>query len=393
MSLADAQAFMRSRAIDGWLVYDFHGSNPTLARVLPGERHLTRRVFWYLPAKGEPRALVGAVDRGQFAEAKLDLRVYTHRDSLVAGLKELLAGARTVAMEYAPGGVLPYASRVDGGTLDLVRGLGAAVVSSGDLYQHAFGRLDPAEEASHRKAAALLDEAKDRAFAFAFDAVKRGSKVTEHDVQQEIVRFFDAAGMVTDHPPIVAVNANASDPHYAPTPARHAPIRAGDWLLIDLWAKLAPARSGAERTVFADITWVGSVGSPTARQKEVFALVRDARDAGVALLAERAKSRERVTGAEVDAAVRGVIARAGLAEYFTHRTGHSVGVDVHSDTANIDGFETIDTRELVPGSLFTIEPGVYLPEFGVRSEIDVLLRADGSPEVTTRAQRDIVTPP
>lgn len=389
MGLAEAQELLRQKGIDGWLVFDFHGSNPVLKRVLGGQdRHLTRRVFYWIPAEGRPTLVGSAIDQGQFKGIDASVRSYTHRASMLDALSDVLKSARMVAMEYAPGGTLPYISRVDGGTLDIVRGLGKTIVPSADVYQYAYARLTDQELATHRAAARKLDEAKDAAFAHLFSEVMAGRTVTEYDLQQLLVKRFRDEGMWTDHAPIVAANAHAGDPHYAPHPQGSAAIKRDDWVLLDLWAKL-----DQPGTVFADITWTGFTGrKPSARQVEVFEAVRDARDAGVAHLEAAHKSGRPTTGAATDGAVRTHLADRGLAGWFTHRTGHSVGYDVHSEGANIDGFETVDTRELIPRLLFTIEPGVYLPEFGVRNEIDVYIHADGRPEVTTRAQRDIVIP-
>jgi Xaa-Pro aminopeptidase len=307
---------------------------------------------------------------------------------MLDALTDVLKGARTVAMEYAPGGTLPYVSRVDGGTLDLIRGMGKTVVPSADVYQYAYARLTDAELATHRKAAKILDESKDAAFAHAFSEVLAGRKVTERDVQQFLARKFRDANLVTDHDPIVAANANAGDPHYAPPEQGSAVLKRDDWILIDLWGKL-----NEPGTVYADITWTGFTGrDPPKKHREVFDAVRDARDQGVRWLEQAAKSGKPTTGALTDHAVRDHLATAGLAGWFTHRTGHSVGYEVHSEGANLDGFETYDTRELIPGLLFTIEPGVYLPEFGVRNEIDVFIGKNLRPEVTTRKQDEIVTP-
>lgn len=389
MGLREAQQFLRERNIDGWLVFDFHGSNPVLKRVLGGEdRHLTRRVFYWIPAEGRPTVVASAIDAGQFKGHDAAYRSYTHRASLLDGLSDVLKGARTVAMEYAPGGTLPYVSRVDGGTLDLIRGLGKNVVPSADVYQYAYARLSDAELATHRVAARKLDEAKDACFAHIFSEVLAGGRITERDAQQFLARRFRDEGLVTDHDPIVAANAHAGDPHYAPPAEGSSVLKRDDWILIDLWAKTAEPGS-----VYGDITWTGFAGrKPSARHVEVFEAVRDARDAGVAHLEAAHKSGRPTTGAATDGAVRQHLVDRGLAAWFTHRTGHSVGHQVHSEGANIDGFETVDTRELIPGLLFTIEPGVYLPEFGVRNEIDVFIHPDGRPEVTTRAQREIVMP-
>ena len=389
MGLSDAQEHLRQKGIDGWLVYDFKGSNPVLRRVLGGEdRHLTRRVFYFIPAEGRPTLIGSAIDAGQFKGIDANVRAYTHRASLLDALSDVLRPTRTLAMEYAPGGALPYVSRVDGGTLDLIRGLGKSVIPSGDLYQFAYARLSDAELASHRVAAKKLDEAKDATFSHVFSTVLAGGRITERDAQQFLAKRFRDEGMVTDHDPIVAVNQHAGDPHYAPPSEGSATIKRDDWILIDLWAKMAQPGS-----VFADITWTGFAGkSVPKRHQEVFDAVRDARDAGVAHLEAAHKAGRATTGAAADQAVREHLVERGLAGWFTHRTGHSIGQDVHSEGANLDGFETHDTRELIPRLLFTIEPGVYLPEFGVRNEIDVYLHDDGRPEVTTRAQDAIVKP-
>ena len=387
MGLKDAQAHLRQRGIDGWLVYDFKGSNPVLQRVLGGQRFLTRRVYYWVPAEGMPTLIASAIDRGQFKDVH-GMRAYTHRASMVDALTDVLRGARTVAMEYAPGGTLPYVSRVDGGTLDLIRGLGKTVVPSADVYQYAYARLNDAELDRHRRAARILDEAKDWTFAHVFSEALAGRRITEWDAQQLLAKRMRDQGLTYDHEPIVAANQNAGDPHYAPTERESAVIRKDDWLLLDLWGKLAEPGS-----VYADITWTGYAGRTVpARNRQVFDVVRDARDAGVQHLEAAAKAGRATTGADTDHAVRQVIVDRGFGAFFTHRTGHSVGHEVHSEGANIDGFETYDTRELMPGLLFTIEPGVYLPEFGVRNEIDVFVLPDGRPEVTTRAQVEPVTP-
>lgn len=389
MGLQDAQQYLRQKGIDGWLVYDFKGSNPVLKRVLgEGERMLTRRVFYWIPREGRPTLVGSAIDAGQLKGIDAAMRTYTHRASLADALSDVLKDARSVAMEYAPGGALPYVSRVDGGTLDMVRGLGKSVVPSDDLYQFAFARLTPAELETHRAAAKKLDEAKDATFAHIFSTLLAGGRLTEREAQQFLAKRFRDEGMVTDHDPIVAANAHAGDPHYAPPAEGSSLLRRDDWILIDLWAKLA--QPGA---VYADITWCGFAGKNVPkRHQEVFDAVRDARDAGVSHLEAAHKAGRATTGAATDAAVRQHLVDKGLAGWFTHRTGHSIGFEVHSEGANLDGFETYDTRELIPGLLFSIEPGVYLPEFGVRNEIDVYIHADGRPEVTTRAQREVVQP-
>jgi len=285
MGLKDAQEFLRRKGIDGWLVYDFKGSNPVLQRVLGGERFLTRRVYYWVPAEGAPTLVASAIDRGQFKDQS-GMRAYTHRASMVDALSDVLRGARTVAMEYAPGGTLPYVSRVDGGTLDLIRGLGKTVVPSADVYQYAYARLTDAELATHRQAARILDAAKDWTFAHVFSEALAGRRITEWEAQQLLAKRMRDEGLAYDHEPIVAANQNAGDPHYAPTQRESAVIRKDDWLLIDLWGKLAQPGS-----VYADITWTGYAGrSVPARHRQVFDAVRDGRDAGVQHLEAAAKA-------------------------------------------------------------------------------------------------------
>ena len=388
MGLHEAQEYLRQKGIDGWLVYDFKGSNPVLKRVVGGgDRHLTRRVFYWIPAEGRPSLVASGIDRSAIQGIDASVRSYTHRASLHDALTDVLKGARSVAMEYAPGGTLPYVSRVDGGTLDMIRGLGKSVVPSGDLYQYAYARLSDAELATHRVAAAMLEKAKNDCYQYLFSEIMAGHRVTEHDGQQFLAKRFRDEGFVTDHDPIVAANAHAGDPHYAPSAEHSSVLKRDDWILIDLWAK-----KNAPGAVYADMTWTGFAGKKVpARHMEVFEAVRDARDAGVTFLQAAAKSGKAATGAETDHAVRHHLVDLNLGAYFTHRTGHSVGYEVHSEGANLDGFETYDTRELIPGLLVTIEPGVYLPEFGVRNEIDVYIQRDLKPEVTTTAQKDVIT--
>jgi Xaa-Pro aminopeptidase len=384
-ALADLQ-------IDGWLLYDFHGQNPTArAAVGLGGHMLTRRWFYLVPAAGEPRLLVHAIEAGSFPAHVAGRRdVYASWQELRARLAGLLEGlpGRRLAMEYFPMAAIPYLSRVDGGTLELVRSLGVEVVSSGELVQRFLCRWSPRQVASHVRALRAIDEAKDAAFAYVGESHRRGYDPTEDQVQDLLLKRFSDRGLVTDHPPIVAVNAHAGDPHYVPSRERPTPIRRGDVLLIDLWAKEAKPDDP-----YADITWVAYCGDrPPDRLAEIFRVTADARDAGLRTVEQAWRDGRTLQGWQVDRAVRDHVASKGYGERFIHRTGHSIGTGaVHGDGANLDDLETHDTRELIPGTAFSIEPGIYLPAegMGVRSEIDVVLTDEG-PRVFSPVQQEIV---
>jgi len=376
---ASAQAVAAAGA-GGWLLYDFRGSNALVWRMLGTTLHSTRRVFLWIPPESRAVLLVHHVDAGHFPAEALELRPYRDGDELKRLLGDLLPGRGRVAMEYSPMGELPALSCVDGGTLDLVRSFGVSVESSAELAQQALCRLDPADLASHRRAAAALGAIVGDAFAFT--GRKAPSGVTEHEVADFIRAAFTARGLETSSGPVVAVGAHAGDPHYEPS----ARIRVGDWVLIDLWAR----EPGG---IYGDITWVGYLGEhPPAQHQAVFDVVAGARDAATAFIAERLAAGDPPAGWEADAVARRIIAGAGFGPWFTHRLGHSLGEVVHGYGANLDGYETRDTRRLVPGLAFTIEPGVYLPEFGVRCEIDLYVGEAGL-EVTSPVQREIVRIP
>ncbi len=392
MDLPALRRALGELGLDGWLLYDSHGQNPTALHVLGlGGKMLTRRFFLLLPRDGEPTLVVHAIERSQFPPEVPGRRaVYASWTSLRATLAHALGalpkGAR-VAMEYFPGGAIPTLSRVDAGTLELVRSLGVEVVSSADLVQRFFCRLDPAQVESHRRALAAIDAAKDAAFARIGDAHRRGEEPLETDVQAFLMDRFREADLETDHPPIVAVNGHAADPHYAPSPETPTPIRKGDLVLIDLWA-----RGTGPRDVYADITWVGFCGDrPPERLARIFRVAAEARDAGLEALRRAHAQGRTLAGYEVDRAVRGVVDAAGFGPFFVHRTGHSIETRVHGDGANLDDLETHDTRPLVNGLCFSIEPGIYLPDegLGVRTEIDVFLAADG-PKVFSKIQTELV---
>ena len=371
---------------DGWLLYDFHGSNPIARRIagLSGAAKLTTRRWYYLvPASGEPRALVHRIERDTLAHLPGERRIYSGRAELEAGLADLLRGLRRVAMEYSPACAIPYLARVDAGTVERVRSLGVEVASSGDLVQRFEAAWDSAALAAHRAASRRLHAIKDRAFELIRG--RAAAPPSEYEVQQQMVEWFREAGLVTDCPPVVAAQESSGNPHYLPTAADHRPIRPGQIVLLDLWGKLD--RPGA---VYADITWVGFTGAAVPDEAAaVFGAARAARDAAIALVSDRVRAGRPVRGWEVDRAARDVIGAAGYGDRFVHRTGHSLGEEVHGNGVHMDDYETHDDRRLAAGAGFTIEPGIYLDDFGVRTEINMHV-GSGEAAVTGPLQTGIV---
>jgi len=387
LRVAAVQQALRQDGLDGWLLYDFHGSNPIATRVtgLAASRKMaTRRWYYLIPAEGEPRGLVHAIERHNLDGVPGDKRPYAGREQLAAGLRDLLKGMKRVAMEYSAGNAIPYISRVDAGTVEAVRQLGVDVTSSGDLVQR-FEAIWSAEAlATHRAASERLYRVKDRAFDLVRHRITSGQAVTEFEVQQAMVGWFGEEGLVSDAAPCVAAQENAGNPHYQPvSPGRT--IRPNEIVLLDLWGKLP--EPGA---VFADITWVGFTAAavPEAYAK-VFAAARDGRDAAVNLVQTRVGAGQDIRGYEVDRATRDVIERAGYGAQFIHRTGHSLGEEVHGNGVHMDDYETHDDRRLIPGTGFTIEPGIYSDAFGVRTEINMFI-GDRDAEVTGPMQTEIV---
>lgn len=388
--LTDIQAAIRAEGLDGWLLYDFKGLNPIARSVtgIPTERFLSRRWACFIPATGEPRWLVHAIEAGSLTDLAPGAATYVSWQAWREGLRALLVGAGRVAMEVSPGCAIPYISRVDAGTVELVRSLGVEVVTSADLVQVAEAVWSTAQLASHRRAAQALITVKDAAFAHARQRLAAGQPVTECSVQDFMMAQFAARGLETDHPPIVAVNGHAADPHFAPRCAADTPLRPGDFLLIDLWGR-EPGPDG----IYGDITWVACAGERVpSRIQQVFEVVREARDAAVAFARARLRASEPVYGYEVDDACRAVVERAGFGPCFIHRTGHSIGASGHGNGVNIDNLETQDRRRLLPGVGFSVEPGIYLPEegFGVRLEIDCYVTGDDLEVTTLPLQEAIV---
>ena len=382
------QQTLQDARLDGWLLYDFQNQNPIARRVvrLPEDAILTRRWACFIPAEGSPRWLVHRIEVGGLPLTSP--LTYISWSSWLEGLRALLEDARRVAMEVSPGAAIPTVSRVDAGTVELVRSLGVDVVSSADLVQIAEAVWTPEQKATHLRAARHLLAIKDMAFAYVRERLHADTPPTELDVQRLILRLFRENELVTDHPPIVAVDEHAADPHYVPNEAENRAIRPGSLLLLDLWA-----REAREDAVYADITWMAFAGERVPeRLQRVFRVVRSARDAVIALARERVRNHRPVRGYELDDAARRVIADAGWAPFFLHRTGHSLGVDVHGNGVNLDNVETHDYRQLVPGIGFTVEPGVYLPQegIGVRLETDCYVGEEDVEITTLPLQEDWV---
>lgn len=387
MNLPAIQSALRERNIDAWLFYDHHHRDPIGYRVLglPDGLMVTRRWYYVIPAKGEPVKLVHKIEAGHLNTLPGEKRQYSGWQELFESLKTLLAGYRDIAMQYSPNNLVFTLSLVDAGTIDLVRGLGKNVVSSQDLVAQFEATWTEEQIRTHFEARDLIDPITAGAFQEIGRRVRNGG-THEHEIQQWILDAFKRENLVTDDPPVVAVNANSGNPHYDPGPKHPVPIRDGDFVLLDIWAKLN--KPGA---VYYDITWTGIVGkAPSDRQKEIFKVVTEARDLGVKTVQDAIAAGKQIAGWEVDRAVRGHIKKAGYADNFIHRTGHSIGTDVHANGANMDDLEIHDERKILPNSCFSIEPGIYLNDFGVRSEVNVLVR-QGKAEVTGKIQREIVT--
>ena len=389
LNVAAVQAALRADDVDAWLLYDFHGLNPIAAEVTGVGRqggHLaTRRWYYLVPAVGEPRGLVHAIERHTLAHVPGRTTRYAGRQQLEAGLRGLLAGTRRVAMEYSPECAIPYVARVDAGTIELVRRLGVEVVSSGDLVQRFAAVWDETAIETHRRAAEKLYRVKDRAFEAIGRRIGLGTPTTEYGVQQLMAGWFREEGLVSDSDPNVSVAANTGNPHYLPTASVHRAMRADELVLLDLWGKLD--RPGS---VFADITWMGYTGRRVSKPyAEAFAVVARARDAAMHLVEGAGRERHELRGFEVDRAAAAVLREAGYGDRILHRTGHSLGESVHGNGVNMDDYETHDDRRLLPGTGFTIEPGVYFDDFGVRSEINMIVYAQDA-AVTGSLQTEIL---
>jgi Xaa-Pro dipeptidase len=389
-NIARIQQKLKDSGFDGWLLYDFRNRDPIACAILGLDfgGFTTRRWFYWIPTEGEPVKLVSAVESTKLDALPGQKRVYLSWRELHAALKETLGKAKKVAMQFSPQGNVPYVSIVDGGTIDLIRSFGYEVVSSAGLVQTFQAVLDEEGYRSHLEAGERVQRIKNEAFAHIGDQMRAGRTITQYDVQQFIVKRFSEEGLTCmSEYPIVGTNEQPADPHFEPTPENARPIRKGDTLLIDLWAKLE--RPGA---IFYDITWCGFLGkNPPAKYIEIFNVVRDARNAALEFVRSRYAAHKPVFGWEADDACRAVVEKAGYGRHFVHRTGHSIGEDVHWSGVNIDNLETRDERELVPGVCFSIEPGIYLEgEMAARSEINVFITPDGKVTVAGEMQKHLI---
>jgi Xaa-Pro aminopeptidase len=387
MQLEAIQQEIRNQKLDGWLFFDHHLRDPLAYRVLGFTPRATptRRWYYLIPAEGEPVGLEHRVEPGMIATLPGRKIPYSSWTEQVAGLRELLAGRRRVAMQYSPQCAIPYVSMVDAGTLELVRGVGVEVVTSAELIQTFEARWTPEALESHLEAGRRVDRIRAEAFALIRERTRNGAPLQEVEVRRFVREAFAKAGLVTDHGPIVGANANASNPHYEPTEEVTSPIAAGDFVLLDMWAKLE-----SPGATYYDITWTGFCGDrPTEAMRNVFAVVTGARDAAIRRVQAAVAAGDPLCGYEVDDAARGFIESRGFDSWFTHRTGHSIGQEVHGNGANMDNFENHDERRVAPWTCFSIEPGVYLPEFGVRSEIDMFV-GDREALVTGEIQHELL---
>ena len=371
LDISAVQASIKAEGLDGWLLYDFHGSNPISARLAgtsEGAKMTTRRWFYLVPATGEPKGLVHALERRTLDALPGQKTIYAGREQLDVELTRLLAGMKTIAMEYSRECAIPYISRIDAGTIELIRKRGVEVQSSGDLVQQFEAVWDDRALATHHDAAAALYRIKDRAFETVAKGIRDGVSLTEFEVQQQMAGWFKDEGLVSDSDPIVAAQEHAGDPHYLPTAQKTRPIRANELVLLDLWGK----KKEDPKAVYADITWVGFTGTTVpSEMTRAFEAIRNARDAAAALAQESARDQRDLRGWQVDRAARSVLEQAGYGEWILHRTGHNLGRDVHGNGVHMDDYESHDDRRLLPGTGFTIEPGLYFDSFGVRTEINM----------------------
>jgi Xaa-Pro dipeptidase len=385
MDLKAIQSALHERNIDAWLFYDHHHRDPIGYKVLglPEDLMVTRRWFYIIPREGEPTKLVHRIEAGHLDSVPGAKREYSSWRELWDNLQAMLVRHRTVAMQYSPNNLIPYIGLVDAGTVELVRSFGKEIVSSGDLVARFEAAWNDEQIASHFAARDAIDAIVPECFKEIGRRVRNGG-ATEYQIQQWLAEAFRREKLITEDLPIVAVNANSGNPHYGPSAETSSAIKDGDFVLLDIWAK-----KKTPDAVYYDITWTGVLGTPSEKQVEIFNIVSGARDAGVKKVVEAFAGKRRIAGWEVDQATREHINAAGYAQYFTHRTGHSIGVNVHGNGANMDNLETKDDREIIPNTCFSIEPGIYLPEFGVRSEVNVLTR-NGAAEVTGKIQNELV---
>ena len=391
MNLDAIQSALRDAGLDGWLFYDHHHRDPIGERILglDPKAHITRRWYYYIPSTGEPRKLMHRIEQGRLDTLPGSKGLYSSWQELASGLEAMLNGANRIAMQYSPNNAIMYVSMVDAGTVEFLRSIGKEIVSSADLVSQFEAVLTEKQIISHSVAQMAIDEILDEGWKEIGRRLRptkgKNGKVTEFDMVQWLSESMKRANLVWENGPNVSVNANCSDSHYEPTADHTAAIKEGDFLLIDIWGRVDDADS-----IFYDITWTGVVGrEPSEREQLVFETVRNARDAAISIVEQAFATGRPIRGFEADDASRAVIRAAGFADYFTHRTGHNIAHEIHGPGAHLDNLETHDVRQILPNTCFSVEPGIYLPEFGVRSEID-MLTAPGKAWVTGKIQRELV---
>jgi Xaa-Pro aminopeptidase len=391
MNLEAIQSALREAGLDGWLFYDHHHRDPIAARILglDPNAHVTRRWYYFVPASGEPRKLVHRIEQGRLDTLPGAKAPYSSWQELAAGLEAMLHGARRLAMQYSPNNAIMYVSMVDAGTVEFLRSLGKQIMSSADLVSQFESVLSEEQVASHAVAQQAIDTILAEGWQKIARSLRTGAGSAGTLTEFEMVEWLSTAmrneGLVWESGPNVSVNANSSDSHYEPSPERSSPICEGDFILIDIWGRVDQPAS-----VFYDITWTGVIGrEPTPLEQQVFDTVCNARDAAIAAIEQAFAAGRPIRGFEADDAARAVIRTAGFGDYFTHRTGHNIAQELHGSGAHLDNLETHDERRILPHTCFSVEPGIYLPEFGVRSEID-MLTAPGNAWVTGRIQRELV---
>ena len=386
ITVDNIQQALAAEQIDGWLLYDFRGSNLIARRIVQlSDKIATRRWFYFIPSSGACTKIVHAIEAETLDHLPGEKFVFRSWQDLHRILSQTLKGKQNIAMEYSAENDIPYIAMVDSGTVELVRKTGVKVVSSGDLVQLFEARWDEGQKNSHFEAVKRVDDTKNEGFRFIAENIREGKAITEYDVQQFMWELFEKKNLAADHPAIVAVNANASNPHYSPQKNESALIREGDLVLIDIWGKLKEPRA-----IYGDITWMAYVGKNVpAEQQDIFDIVKGAQHRAFQLIAENCSRGETTFGWQADQAARDYITQKGYGDYYLHRTGHSIGQEVHGNGAHLDNLETRDLRKLIPETGFSIEPGIYLPHFGVRSEVDVYIGPDG-PVITSTEQTEIL---
>ena len=387
MDLPAIQSALRDAGLDAWLFYDHHHRDPIAAAILglPDHGLVSRRWYYVIPADGDPRKLVHRIESGKLDSLPGSKGSYSSWQELHAALKAMLAPWKRIAMQYSPNNAIMYVSMVDAGTVELLRSFGKEIVSSADLVSRFQAVLTPEQIASHHSAQILLDDILVEGFQLIGSRARAGTPATEYEMMVWFKEAMRREGLTTDHGPNVSVNENSSDSHYEPAAESSRPIQSGDFLLIDIWA-----RKDFPGSCWYDITWTGVVNrDPTDRERIIFAIVRDARDAAIRAVRQAFEASQPIAGFEADDAARDVIRKAGYAEYFTHRTGHNIGAELHGNGAHLDNLETHDERRILPFTCFSVEPGIYLPEFGVRSEIN-MITTDQTAAVTGAVQQELV---